>query len=235
MPGNIQAAANKLYPGTLPSSKNRAAIVPAAAVLHHAAADGRVEYRKVEKLKEAAPETRRPDDAVVAALLSHSEGAMHVALTFLFHQGWRITEMLSLLREHVHLEQRELVAFVSKSGVWKPVPMHEAVHDALAPWLEGLPEGRERVFPWRDRWTFYDDLNPLKKALGVEFTPHQARHWFGSSLGDTGASSRDLTDVGTWTDPKSTQRYNRSNREHGKQVMSRLKIRAKEGSDDASS
>jgi integrase len=199
-PMDIQAVANALYPGCANETKNRQAYTPAASVLHWACENELRDYVVIRKLPEKRPETRAPRPNVRDLLLANSEGRERLLLTVLFYQGWRITETLGLRVEHVHLTCQELTLYVSKSRAWKTIPMHPATFEALA--NAGLPEAGN-VFPWRDRHAVYRWLRPLCKRLNVEFTPHMARHDFGTKIRD----ASDLVAVGSWTSEKSTQRY----------------------------
>ena len=72
----------------------------------------------------------------------------------------------------------------------------------------------------------YRWLTPLRKRLGIEFTPHMARHTFASELGDRDASSTDLVKLSTWTNEKSVSRYTDVDRDRQLEVQSRLPTRA---------
>jgi len=233
--GDIAAAAHRLYPGTGNATKNRAAIVPAAAVLHYAAEQGWCAWVKVRKLEEAAPPTRRPDDGVPELLMRHATGPLKVLLTLLFLQGWRLGEALDLTPkpDRVNMARRELLAWVGKVKRWKAVPMHERVFVALANYLPGRAKAR-RLFPWSSRWGVYRELGKLTAALAekghaVTFTPHMARHWFGSELGDRKVPDRDIMDAGTWTSPKSVERYNKARGARARETLRTLDFGGESG------
>lgn len=197
---DIQATANALYPGCANETKNRQAYTPAASVLHWACENELRDYIVVRKLPEKKPKTKAPKQQVRDLLLANAAGRERLLLTILFYQGWRITESLGLRAEHVDLQRQQLTLYVSKSRAWKTVPMHPATFEALA--NAGLPEAGT-VFTWGDRHAVYRWLRPLCKRLNVEFTPHMARHDFGTKIRD----ASDLVAVGSWTSEKSTQRY----------------------------
>lgn len=217
---DVHAAARRLYPTAKPQTQNRQAVAPAAAILHFAATDGLRDYIRVERFKETEPETRRPQAGAAEILIANTEGAERRLLVFLFFQGWRITETLSLKWEHVRLPERLLRVYVGKAGRWKDVPMTDAVFEALAE----DPRDRGYVFPWRSRSGVYKWLRPLRARLGVTFTPHMARHDFGGQLREAGATPRDLVDVGTWTSEKSTARYQHAGAEHNRQIIGRRRV-----------
>ena len=77
--------------------------------------------------------------------------------------------------------------------------------------LEKVPpaERTGRLFPWgpKSAGSVYKRLEPLCAALGLEFTPHCARHSFATNLHDEGASLMDLLEVGSWTSLRAIERY----------------------------
>lgn len=234
--GDVAAAAHRLYPATSPATKNRAAIVPAAAVLHYAAEQGWCAWVKVKKFQEADPPTRRPDDGVPELLMQHATGPLKVLLTILFLQGWRLGEALDLTPkpERVNMTRRELLAWVGKVRRWKVVPMHDQVHAALTAYLPTLPKGARKLFPWVSRWGVYRRIRELledleEKGHTVTFTPHMARHWFGSTLGDRQVPDRDIMDAGTWTSAKSVARYNKAREQRARETLSGLSFGAETG------
>lgn len=217
---DIVGAANRLYPDATPQTKNRQAIAPAAAIMHMAARDDLCGYLRVERFKESEPETRRPRDGVGLLLLANTDGDKRRLLAFLFYQGWRISEALSLRWENVRLRERVLRVYVGKAGRWKDIVMAPETFEALAE----NPQDEGFVFPWRSRSGVYKWLKPLRKRLGIVFTPHMARHDFGGQLREQGATSRDLVDVGTWTSEKSTARYQHAGSDHAKNIISRRRL-----------
>ncbi len=103
--------------------------------------------------------------------------------------------------------------------------MHPESIDALS--AVPLAERSDRVFPWSDHRSDYHWLTPLKKKLGIAFTPHMARHTFASELGDREATNRDLIKLSTWTHEKSVSRYTDVDKDRQIEVRNRLPIREK--------
>ena len=66
--------------------------------------------------------------------------------------------------------------WIKKAKAWKAVTLHPAVIAEL----EKVPpaERTGRLFPWgpKSAGSVYKRLEPLCAALGLEFTPHCARH-----------------------------------------------------------
>jgi len=196
--------------------------VPAAAVLHFAASEDRIPYLKIKKLTERQPEGRALSWDDAQTLIEKSEGDLHRWLVFIFYQGWRVTESLSLTADNIDFAAGELRVYVSKIRRWKTV----AMHDETAKVLQGVTG---KAFPWRDRHHLYDALMPFCKALGIRFTPHMARHTFGTQLNAKDASPRDIVMVGTWRDPKSVMRYTEVDSARGKSILDRLTAGGRRG------
>jgi len=226
---DIDQAASVLYPGAKPSTKNRQAYAPAAAVLHYAAESELIPCRRVAKLKEEEPATRRPAPGAPAALLEVSEGIQREFIQFLLLQGWRITESLKHGWENTSLKKRTFRVYVSKAKKWKTIHMHPEVFLALA--QRAQDEGP--LWPWRDRHVVYDWLRPLCKKAGVKFTPHMARHEWGSQQNEAGGTAKDTMDGNTWTNPKSVMRYQSPSADHARKIVERIQIGAKSGAKNA--
>jgi len=225
---DVLAAANRIYRNAKPQTKNRQAIAPAAAILHMAARDSLRDYLRIERFKESEPETRRPRSGVGEMLIANTEGDAQRLLTFLFFQGWRITEALSLRWEHVRMQERVLRVYVGKVDRWKDIVMSDEVFEAFA----DVARDEGHVFPWRDRHAVYRWLRPLCKRLNVRFTPHMARHDFGGQLREQGSTPRDLVDVGTWTSERSTSRYQHAGSDHARSIIRRRKLGEAPGETD---
>lgn len=200
---------------TANASKNRDVITPAAAVLHYAARNHWCGWLRVEHLPEPQPETRRPAAGVGEALLVNTTGLEHLLILLWFRQGWRIGESLTLRAEKIRLAERECDLWIPKIQKWKTIELHEDVFFALA--NIGLP-GEGTVFPWT-RWQVYRWLERLCDRLGVRFTPHMARHEFGSQVRD----AKGLVEIGTWTSPASTGRYVHGDKAFRRTLLARVR------------
>jgi len=219
------------------STMNRSVVAPLAAVLHFMAESGVIPYKRIPLFRQDAPRSRRPADGTMEILLNGSDGRQHDFLLFLFSQGWRVSEAAALRWAHddrdegsyLELSRKLLWLFIKKGKFrgWKSVPMSDEVFELFANW-EGERVGY--VWPWHTRWSVYNWLTRDRKEkslcsrLGVVFTPHMARHEFGSAYSEQGADSRDLTRIGTWVSEKSTAVYDHTNTEYGREILSRRKV-----------
>jgi integrase len=198
-------AANELYPMASSGTKNRQAMVPAAAVLHYAAENNLCPYIKVRKFKEKAPEPRALSKENARILLGCSIGPMHVILTWLFYQGWRISDVLRLQWSDIDMKTATVKYHISKTDEWRTMPLHPKTVEALTEFIAGERIGR--VFPWSDKSNFYRALRPFCRTCRVEFTPHMARHSFATWLANEGVSPLEIMEAGGWKDHKSVLRY----------------------------
>lgn len=211
VPADVHTLARELHPDARNETRNRQVVAPAAAVLHYCAEQTWCEYTVVRRFPEGRPVNRTPQPGALDTLIAHADTRHRRAfLVHLKHQGWRITETLDLEWDgrwsRVDLPGQRFLVYVSKARSWKVIYMAPAVVEELAN-LPGRRTGRVyRVGGTRQN--VYRWLKPLCRELGIsDFTPHQARHAFGTQMHVQGADDRDLTDLSTWVSPKSTRRY----------------------------
>ena len=208
------AAAGRLYPGLSNESKNRYVFVLGSAVMHYAAENELCPYRKFKRLPEKRPEARAIDAGLAEIAIEAATGDLKLLLTWLFRHGTRITETLGVHREWVDRKAKTVKIHDTKNDEWITIPLHPDV-EALLP--DEMGEGR--LFPWKHRNTVYYHLEKLLTPLGFRFTPHQARHTFGTELVNMGFS---LEPLPHWKDPKSRARYGRPTLSLQREIMGRL-------------
>jgi|GEM_PF-816744 len=242
---HIHDAAARLLPTARNETRNRQVITPAAAILHWAAESDLCRYRRIRRLREAQPQSRRPPPGAAAALIEAAKDpAQRRFLIVLWAQGWRITETLGLTWErHIRLADQEYDLWVGKAGRWKAIPMHPLALAAMAE--VPLAERTGRVWPWSDRHAVYRWLDPLLLACGLaeitgyrevkggrsgvqrrpiirrHVTPHMLRHDWASAVNAAGATEADILATGSWTDAKSIARYTAVNREQARATLAR--------------
>lgn len=197
-------AANALRPHASGPTKNRKVIVPIAAVMHYAAEQGWVDYRRFKKFREARRSPRQPaTDETMSALLAATTGHKRAILAVLYETGLRITDAINIEWEAVNLPAGRLRAKVGKTDDLIVIPLSAALVALLA----NLPKGPRYVFPWRTRRGVYAWLKPLRQKLGVEYTPHQSRHALATAALEAGIPDRQAADLGAWRDARSLHRY----------------------------
>lgn len=194
--GAIHTMAKELYPNCSGASLNRLAIVPAQAVINHAAKSQlcpkiHVERYKIDaKVKE--PATLEWVDAFRANAAPHV-GAMAL---FMYLTGARIGEAITLRWEDVNLQAR--TALIKESKVSK-----ERVSHLPAPLVVALAN-LERI---ESRGVFGyarpgDCKNVWKAAIdkaGIQrLTPHSCRHGFATGLLRRGVDVVTVAWLGGW-------------------------------------
>ena len=203
---DLVEVANRLYGHCTPETRNRQAMRPAAAVLHYAAANELCSYLRIPLFREKRPETRAVDLRTARGLVKAApQGAKRLLLLWLFRHGMRIGDTLRVRCEDIDLKRRIYRSHVSKTDRWIEHPLHEDVFLELA--NSKLLKGEGWLFPWRSRWAVYRWLKPIRRSLGIAFTPHMARHSLGRWLNEAGASLRTIMDTLGHADIHSSARY----------------------------
>lgn len=202
--GDLIAAADQLYPVQKAASRNRNVITPAASILHFAAEKGWAPYRKIRRETEPEAETRDVSIDSARRLIANAKGKVKLLLVVLFRQGLRISNALRIEpKAHIDLQARTMKVFVTKTGRWLTMPIHDDVFALLA--NEDLIA--PKLFPWYNRWQVYRELAPVNKAAGVTFTPHMARHAMAAWMVDKGIDLKTVMEAGGWKDVRSVLRY----------------------------
>lgn len=188
---DLVGMANTLYPTSKGSTKNRAVLGPAYAILNYSAGKARkwCDYPEMEKFEEDPVQSRKTTIDVARALVGATKSDKRLLILWLFKHSDRITGTLGVEGAHVHMDQDYYDRLTGKKKKkWVKAPLDPEVKNCLIG-LYGskLPQGR--IFPWNDRWQVYDWLTPLCASLGVRFTPHVARHSILSWIGDAGGNS----------------------------------------------
>ena len=210
---DAEEAARLLYPGRSPATWNRQVFTPLSAVLRHY---GEPVVLKRPRVK--PPKHRAVSRAIRDTLINTASGDLKCLLTIMFYTGARISEAISLTWERVDLQRRILQLDVTKTGEhgWRAMP--EKLFLELA--NRGSKDGR--VLGWATRAGPRKALATLRKATGIAFTPHMARHTFATLLVDEGANLKDVMAAGGWRSLNSVNRYVADNVERVRKVVERL-------------
>jgi integrase len=201
------ATAQWLYPGATPETWNRQVFTPLSAVLRHHGRSVAFRRPKQKKPRHRAL-TAGQRDALIAAASHDAE--LKALLAVLFFTGARISEAIALTWDRVDLSRRVIWLDVKKIDEEHARPMPERLVAALANVPRTAPgpvPDTARVFRWRGRAGPRKALAHLRKATGIPFTWHMARHTFATLLVDAGANIRDVQDAGGWSSINSVTRY----------------------------
>lgn len=214
----LVSAANQLYPRATPETKNRQAMGVASSILHYAAECDLCPYIRVRKFKEKTPEARALPRADAERLILAAEGEMQTLLIWLFHQGWRVSDTLRLRWDDIDMAAETARYHISKTDDWRVMPLHPRVMASLS----AIGPGQGKIFHWSDKSNLYRDLKPFCKRVGVEFTPHMARHSFATWLANDGVSPLELMEAGGWRDHKSVMRYAKLDPTRVRSIINRI-------------
>lgn len=143
----------------------------------------------------------------IAALWEHSDNEAAEITLMLIYTGFRITELLELKKENVFIDGRYVIGGKkTPAGKGRVVPIHKR----MLPFFEKRLQQRHLFENSRGSALKYgnflkDSFKPLMKELGMDHTPHDARHTFATMLHDLdinpltakrllGHATKDVTD-----------------------------------------
>lgn len=198
-PEDVREAARKIKPLAKASTRNRHVIVPARAVINHAAAKGWCSHIRVEAFPVAQPRRRSVDrdwlDAFVAR--ADADGLPHLAACamFMWQNGVRVSEAARVLPDHLELRKHVVVLGKTKTGEWRVrhITRELAIRIAKLTLVEGEP-----VFGYASRFGIRDRMIAVCRRAGIPFVPpHQAgRHSFATNSLDMGMTVKEVMEAG---------------------------------------
>lgn len=215
---DLIAAANALLPKGSNAHKNRSVITPASSILHYAAEQGWCGYSRHRRLKVSRRSTRKPaPDDTVRLLIANTEGPKRLLISWLYETGMRVTDSVKMTFDSLDLQAGRARIASSKTDDIGEIGLSPELVALLATGKR-YPGGR--VFPWNSRHSVYKWLRPLRKRLGVTYTPHQSRHALATDLRAMGWDMEAIAERGLWADARSTARYvhHRSSETPGRSV-----------------
>lgn len=202
MPGDVRDMAMTLYPKASPATRNRQAIVPAAAVINHGAKRGWCQPISVKMFEGSKSRKHKPvDRAWLRAFMAEADKSKlpHLSAIVLFmHQtGARVAEAVNLLGEHVDLQSR--TALLAKTKTEENSVRHLTAELVARIAALGLRKG-EPVFLYTDPKAVNRRMKAVAKRAGIEQrTTHSAgRHSFATNVMASGAMVKDAMEAGGW-------------------------------------
>lgn len=120
------------------------------------------------------------------------EDKYYQIVLMLLYSGVRISEMLDLKKENVHLDEQyfDVICSKTENGIRK-VPIADKVLPYYKAWYESCPECEYLLhtedgkhFEYRNYYDSY--FKPLMEQLGINRTPHCCRHTCISMLAEAG-------------------------------------------------
>ena len=198
-PEDIRGAGRILYPDAKPATWNRQVVVPARAIINHAAGKRLAAYIKVKNFPEMRPVRKAPSGDWLPALLASAATPKRIAALALLMRvtAARIGQALRMEWSAVDLSRGVVVVPHAKGYPERQARLTaEAV--ALLANLDGERQGR--VFGWEGRSAVYKPWKAACKAAGIAYvTPHPAgRYGFATAMRAKGIDPKTAASRGGW-------------------------------------
>jgi integrase len=197
--GMIRQMAIDLYPGCSGSSRNRMGIVPAQAVINHAAESELCQPIRVKRFKVEAKIKEPVTLPWLRAFQAEASPAIAALALFMFLTGARVGEAIALEWDDVDLEAETAIIRQTKVGAERKAHLPASLVAALAniPKVEGRP-----VFVYQHP----DDIvrawfGAIKRAKIKRLTPHSCRHGFATGLLRKRIDVVTVAKLGGWKTP----------------------------------
>jgi integrase len=211
--GAIKQMAIELFPHYSGASKNRVAIVPAQAIINHAAELQLCPSIRVKRFDE---ETKAKTPATmewVRAFMAAASPNLGAYALFMYLTGCRPSEGINVKWDDIDLEARTVLLRETKGGTERsanlPVP--------LVVVLANLPKVKGRgVFVYQSYGDFQHAWDDAIERAGIKrLTPHCCRHGFATGLLRRGVDVLTVAWLGGWKDAGQVLRtYGHANKNH---------------------
>lgn len=201
--GALKRAATALLPDAKGAYRNRAVIVPTAAVINFAASLELCPPFRPERF----PETKAIRDPAtwpwVQAFMRQASPHLGALAAFMFLTGARISEALAVEWRHVDLSGARVRIRMGKLGGQERIAH---MPPELVAALANIPSNREttgKVFGYSSGAACKDPWHVAIKRAGIKrLTPHSCRHGFATTLLHAGVDPITVAKRGGWKDPQ---------------------------------
>ena len=207
----IRQMARKLYPTAGNATLNRQGIVPAQAIINHAAELGWCAPITVKRFKvdgdTKTPVTREWVEAFASQAVQ--DGLYHLAALclFMFGTGARRGEACALTWDDVKIFKK--VAIINQTKVKFRRAAHLSTPVIAA--LERIPSNRkpsDLVFRYASGGSVGQVWRNVTKRAGIEkLSPHCCRHGFATSMLQAGVDPKTVAVRGGWKDVATVMKY----------------------------
>lgn len=200
-PEEIRAAGRLLGSGKGPATLNRQYIVPARAIINHAAGLGWCAPIEVKAFPTTKPKRVAVDRAWIDAFLAQADADnlphLAAAVLFMWQTGTRVSEAARVLPEHIDLSCRIISLERTKAGEWEErhITRELVIRLANLPKTDGEP-----LFGYSSRFGIRDRMIAVCRRAQIQFVPpHQAgRHSFATNAFAMGSSVVEVMKAGGW-------------------------------------
>ena len=163
-------------------------------------------------------------------------------LTLIYASGLRISEALSLTKQHI--KETEYVKVIGKGNKERLIPWVDSVKKLILEYLKALPYEiceNEPIFRSKTgkilhRCNFNSELVKLRRIYGLpeHLSSHSFRHSFATHLLENGADLRSIQELLGHKSLSTTQKYNKVNLTHLESVYNKSHPEAKASLDKKS-
>jgi len=194
--GAIRQAALDTYPAAVPATRNRQFIVPARAIINHAASLGQCQKIKVEMFPVTSKIKRPVTEEWLEAFCAHANPHIGALAMFMYATGARVSEALAVEWSDVNLKAATALIRATKIGAERNAHLPSPVVAALA----NLERVKDRpVFFYITREAALHGWNgAIEKARIEPLTMHCCRHGFATSMLQAGVDAVTVAKLGGW-------------------------------------
>jgi integrase len=197
-PGTIKQMAIELFPHYSGASRNRVAIVPAQAIINHAA---ELELCPVIRVKHFDVETKEKTPATMEWIRAFMDAApphLGAYALFMFLTGCRPSEGINVQWDDVDLKARTVLLRETKGGTERTAHLPDTLIVAMA----NLPRVKGRgVFIYKSYGAFQHAWEDAIERADIKYlTPHCCRHGFATGLLRRGVDVLTVAWLGGWKD-----------------------------------
>ena len=200
-PEEVRQAARFLGLDKKGSTRNRQVIVPACAVINHAAEAGWWPKICVSRFPVEKPKRVAVDRSWIDAFLAQADRDrlphLAAAILFMWQTGTRVSEAARIIPANVNLQERVILLERTKTSQWEPrhISQELMIRIANLSMREGMP-----IFGYASRFGMRDRMKAVCRRASIPFVPpHQGgRHSFASNALAMGATAKEVMEAGGW-------------------------------------
>jgi integrase len=208
VPAEIREMSLRLYPPEThaPSTRNRAGLAPARAVMYHAHDLGWCHPMRIRNFKHPRSTKHSPaDGAWLAAFLNQSDNdrLFHLSALVIFmnHCAARVSEAVNLTGEHVDMRRRIATLVKTKTDVMAKAYLTDELMFRF--YNLDLQPGKH-VFSYTSRWSVNERIEAVCRRAKIPYKSSHSvgRHSFATNALNLGVGIKTAMDAGRWKSSK---------------------------------
>lgn len=197
-PGTIKQMAIELFPNCSGASRNRLGIVPAQAIINHAAELQLCSPIRVKRFDEETKEKIPATLEWVREFMAASSPNLGAFAMFMFFTGARPGEAVNVQWDDIDLKSKTVLIRETKGGTERRAHLPAPLFDTLANLARVQGRGAFVYRTYGDFQHAWDDA--IKRAAIKRLTPHSCRHGFATELLRSGVDVLTVAHLGGWKD-----------------------------------